>query len=303
MAATLAEYQKVVLVSPDAESRAAIAANPALPEPASRLQVIDCPADDIWARDFGPVTVLVGEHRRFIDFRFDGWCGRYPADRDDRMTARLYQAGALGIGEIMHDACVLEGGSIDTNGDGALLTTRRCLLDNARNRDAAEAGFEALFRRRLGIDKVHWLAHGGLAGDDTDGHIDTLARFVAPDTIVYQGCDDKADSHYEPLAAMAEELRALRDRHGRPYRLQSLPLPAAVHDPGDGRRLPAGYANFLIANGCVLVPAYDDPADAQAAATLQQCFPDRRIVSIDCRALIRHNGALHCAAMQLPAHG
>lgn len=207
----------------------------------------------------------------------------------------------MGAGALQHLDSVLEGGSIEVDGTGTLLTTRRCLLEHSRNPGLNQCGFESLFARHFGVHTTHWLAHGGLIGDDTDGHIDTLARFVAPGTIVYQACEDPGDPHFEPLTAMARELAALRRPNGQPYRLHALPLPRPIHDPEDGRRLAAGYANFVIANGLLLVPAYDDPADARAQAVLQTCFPDRDVQPIDCRALIRQNGALHCAMMQIPA--
>lgn len=301
MAAHLGQCEDVILIAPDDESRRAIAADPGLAR-TGRLRVISCGANDIWARDFGPVTVISQGRRKFLDFRFDGWGGRYPAQLDNRITAILHAQGTLGDGARLPLQCVLEGGSIDGNGDGALLTTRACLIEHSRNPDMSVSGFEALFRRQLGVDTVHWLGNGALLGDDTDGHVDTLARFTAPNQIVYQGCDDPSDAHYQPLRALAAELASLRDRHGKPYRLRALPLPAPIRDAQSGRRLPAGYANFLIANRLILMPAYDDPADARAARILQACFPRRRIVGIDARPLIRHNGALHCAAMQIPAH-
>ncbi len=174
-------------------------------------------------------------------------------------------------------------------------------MQGRRNADFDRDRAVAALADALGADSVHWLSEGDLIGDDTDGHIDTLARFVAADTIAYQGCRDENDAHYAALAAMAEELAALRDSNGQAYRLVELPLPAPVYDPDDGHRLPAGYANFLIANGCVVIPAFDDPADDHAHEIIAGLFPDRDIRRVDSRALIRQHGGLHCAAMQIPA--
>ncbi|MES1951067.1 hypothetical protein S4A8_09420 [Salinisphaera sp. S4-8] len=299
-AAVLCDYQPVILAAADAECRASIAAHRLLADLAS-LTVVDVANDDIWARDTGPITVFDDGARRFLDFRFDGWGGQFEASRDDAFTAALHATGVLGDSPIERHEITLEGGSIESNGAGAVLTTERCLLQGRRN-----AGFDrdravAALADALGADTVHWLTRGDLIGDDTDGHIDTLARFVATDTIAYQGCRDPQDAHHDALDAMAEELAALRDAQGQPYRLVELPLPAPVHDPEDGHRLPAGYANFLIANGCVVIPAFDDPADDDAHEIIAGLFPDRDIRRVDSRALIRQHGGLHCAAMQIPA--
>ena len=301
MTTSLCRFQDVLLVAPDGECRRSIdAAFNRSPDAARGLKVIQMPANDIWARDTGPLTVIEKKSRIFVDFRFDGWGGQFDARDDDRLTGRLHAAGALGNGTLDSQTATLEGGSIEANGNGALLTSERCLLAGRRNAGISRPQAEQLLVETLGVELIHWLTAGDLIGDDTDGHIDTLARFVSADTIVYQGCRDPGDAHYAPLAAMAGELRALSGS-GQPYRLIELPLPAPQYDRDDGHRLPAGYANFLIANGCVLVPAFDDSADATARAILAGCFPEREIVSIDSRPLIRQHGGLHCAAMQVPA--
>ncbi|MES1925430.1 agmatine deiminase family protein [Salinisphaera sp. T31B1] len=302
MAAVLCGHQQVILVAADDEALSSIAGHPVLGELGHhRLRVVSAPNNDIWARDTGPITVVDTGERIFTDFRFDGWGGQFEADNDDRLTATLFEAGAFGPGQLDRREQTLEGGSIETNGAGALLTTERCLIAGRRNAGIDRPRAEALLADAFGIERVHWLAHGDLIGDDTDGHIDTLARFVADDTIVYQACDDPADAHHEPLAAMADELAGLRTADNRAYRLVALPLPQPVHDPDDGHRLPAGYANFLIANGCVLVPAFGDPADEVAQRVIGELFPGRVVEPIDSRALIRQHGGLHCAAMQIPA--
>jgi agmatine/peptidylarginine deiminase len=267
--------------------------------PAARLRVYEVPNDDVWARDHGPITVIRDGRLVHLDFRFNGWGGKFPAERDDALTRRLAGLGAWSAPVESIDF-VLEGGGIESDGAGSLLTTERCLLAPTRNPRLDRAGIEAVLKKTLGIERILWLRHGDLLGDDTDGHIDTIARFCDERTIAYQSCDDRTDPHHAELAAMAAELAALRTRDGAPYRLVPLPLPRAIHDPDDGRRLPAGYANFLIVNGAVLVPTYADPGDSVALQRLAPYFPSREIVGIDCRALIHQYGSLHCVTMQIP---
>ncbi len=264
-----------------------------------RIRLYAVPSNDTWARDHGPITVLRNGQPVLLNFRFNGWGGKYAHDLDDQVTRSLHAQGAFGRTPIEDVGVVLEGGGIEVNGAGALLTTVRCLLSPTRNPHLDRKAVESLLGLRFGTRHCHWLQHGGLEGDDTDGHIDTLARFCSADTIAYQGCDDPADPHYEELGAMAEELRALRQADGTAYHLQALPWPRARYD-ADGKRLPATYANFLIINGAVLMPTYRDPADGRARAVLQTCFPKREVIGIDCCALIRQFGSLHCVTMQLP---
>jgi agmatine/peptidylarginine deiminase len=269
--------------------------------PKDRLRVYHLPNDDVWARDHGPITVLRDGKPVHLDFTFNGWGGKFPAERDNALTGRLIAAGAWDAPVETVDF-VLEGGAIESDGLGTLLTTERCLLAPTRNPALDRAAIEALLKNKFGLQRVLWLSHGDLLGDDTDGHIDTIARFCDAETIAYQGCEDRADPHYEDLAAMARELEALRTADGKPYKLVALPLPAAIYDPDDGRRLPAGYANFLILNGAVLVPVYGDAKnDAVALERLRPCFPDREVVGIECQALIHQYGSLHCVTMQIPA--
>jgi len=269
--------------------------------PRGRLRLCIAPSDDTWTRDHGPIAVLDGNGRaRLVDFRFNGWGDKFPAARDDAITASLHKSGCFGPAPLQRSELVLEGGAIDTDGAGTLLAVRRTLLDPARNPGWSETHISAELRRRLGIDRLLWLDHGQLSGDDTDGHIDTLARFCDAETIFHAASDDPTDPDHASLTAMAAELRALRRRDGQPYRLVPLPQPAPILDE-TGQRLPAGYANFLIINGAVLVPVYGDPADAVALARLADLFPDRAIEPLDCRALIRQGGSLHCITMQFPA--
>ncbi|MDI3260155.1 MAG: agmatine deiminase family protein [Sinobacteraceae bacterium] len=265
----------------------------------ARLRIYQLPNDDVWARDHGPITVFRDGKRVHLDFRFNGWGGKFPATHDDALTGRLAALGAF-ADPVEPVDFVLEGGAIDSDGQGSLLTTARCLLAPTRNPGHDRLGIETRLRETLGVARVLWLEHGELIGDDTDGHIDTLARFCDACTIAYQACEDARDPHFAELAAMRAELEALRTRDGAPYRLIPLPLPAPILD-ADGRRLPAGYANFLIVNDAVLVPVYGDAADRVALDRLRSAFPNRELLPIDCRALIHQYGSLHCVTMQIPA--
>lgn len=268
---------------------------------ADRVRIWRVESDDVWARDHGPITVRRDGRWVHLDFAFNGWGGKFEAARDDALTRELAALGAWSAPVETQDF-VLEGGAIEVDGRGTLLTTERCLLAPTRNPHLDKAGIEAFLKPRLGVNRVLWLKHGDLLGDDTDGHIDTVARFCDAHTIAYQACADRRDPHFDDLAEMEQELRAFRDADGQPYRLVGLPLPQAIFDEdGDKRRLPAGYANFLIVDGAVLVPIYGVPQDGAALAALRPCFPDREVIGIDCRWLIRQYGSLHCVTMQIPA--
>jgi len=261
-----------------------------------RVRFVEAPYDDTWLRDSGPLTLREGDGFRLLDFRFTGWGGKFEASRDDQLVEHLAEAGIFSRSHRQPIDFALEGGAIDTDGAGTLLSTWQCLAE--RHPDATRESLTARLADWLQQDRVLWLDHGYLEGDDTDAHIDTLARFAGEDAIVFQACDDPADSHYAELQAMGAELAALRTRDGRPYRLFPLPWAQPILD--DGRRLAASYANFLIVNGAVLMPAYGDPADAAAVAVLEKAFPGREIVPVPCRPLIWQNGSLHCITMQLP---
>ncbi len=264
-----------------------------------RLHLFALPSNDAWARDHGPITVLKNGKLTLLDFVFNGWGSKYPHDFDDRITGELHARGAFGATPLESFKLVLEGGSIEVDGEGTLLTTASCLLNPNRNSLLKREHIEMELKRLLGVNRILWLQHGAIDGDDTDGHIDTLARLCNPHTIAYQACDDKTDPHYSELQAMASELEALRRKDGRAYKLVPLPWPQVVYDH-TGRRLPATYANFLIINGAVLVPTYNDPADDAVLAALRPVFPDREIVPVLCRSLIYQYGSLHCVTMQLP---
>lgn len=265
-----------------------------------RVRAHAVPSNDTWSRDHGPITVLRDGHPLLLDFAFNGWGGKFAAEMDDAITLTLFSKKAFGEISMESVPIVLEGGAIDTDGNGTILTTASCLLNPNRNGDTTESAVEFMLHENLGARRVLWLHHGRLAGDDTDGHIDTLARFCDDKTIAYVACPNRRDSHFAELKAMEEELGEFRTADGEPYRLVPLPWPKAIYDDAR-KRLPATYANFLIINGAVLVPTYNDKADGKALETLQSCFPDREIVGIDCRCLLNQHGSLHCVTMQIPA--
>ena len=264
-----------------------------------RITFCPVPCNDTWTRDFGPITVCENHRPVLLDFQFTGWGGKHKADLDNAASLKLKEHGFFCGTHLRSLHLVMEGGSIESDGQGSLLTTASCNLNPNRNATMTRVDIELAFQKFLGVSRVLWLKHGYLAGDDTDGHIDMLARFAPHDTIVYQSCDDASDEHFEQLAAMAEELGAFRTLSGQPYRLLALPWPAAKHDEA-GLRLPASYANFLVLNGAVLVPIYNDPRDGHALDVIGSAFPGRRIIGIDCSALILQLGSLHCVTMQLP---
>ena len=263
----------------------------------ARVRFVTVAYDDTWLRDSGPITLRDGDGFRLLDFRFTAWGGKFEAGRDDRLVEALDQQGLFGGAPRQRIDFALEGGGIETDGDGTLLTTWHCLHE--RHPQASREDLDARLRQWLAQDRVLWLDHGYLEGDDTDAHIDTLARFAPGDAIVFQACDDPADSHHAELQAMAADIAALRTADGRPYRLFPLPWARPIVD--NGRRLAASYANYLIINGAVLIPAYGDRADDAAAAVLALAYPGRDIVQVPCRPLIWQNGSLHCITMQLPA--
>jgi agmatine deiminase len=297
LVAAISRFEPVLLVTPPGEPPL-----PALRKAGAQLDRVTCfavPGNDIWTRDYGPITILEDGRPVLLDFGFNGWGGKYPADLDNGVTRCLKETGAFGPTPVKSIELILEGGSIESDGRGTLLTTRSCLGSPTRNRALDLAGIERALGLHLHAERVLWLAHGYLAGDDTDGHVDMLARFAPEDTILHVRCDDPRDEHAAELAAMAGELAAFRTPAGRPYRLIPLPWPAPRFD-AQGRRLPASYANFLAINGAVLVPTYGDPQDAAALAAVGRAFPDRAVVGLDCSTLILQHGALHCATMQLP---
>ena len=258
--------------------------------------VDDIPHNDTWARDHGFITVEEDGRLLLLDFCFNGWGEKFPAKLDNEINRHLYEQGIVkGIYED-HLDFVLEGGSIESDGKGTIFTTRCCLMAPHRNQPLTQAEIEERLKLWLGAERIVWLNHGSLIGDDTDGHIDTLVRICPNDTLLYIG----ADEDHPDLKAMEQELQTLRTLEGQPYRLLKLPLSRPIYSNSSLKeRLPATYANYLVINGAVLVPTYDQPdLDAEALRIIGEAYPDREIVGIDCRAVIKQHGSLHCCTMQ-----
>jgi agmatine deiminase len=270
---TIERFQPVILVRPDKW---------------------DLLTNDTWARDFGPITIEEDGKPVLLDFTFTGWGGKFAAEKDNAVNRSLHRLGAFGTTPLRTVDLVLEGGSIESDGQGTLLTTTQCLLNPNRNPHLSKEQIEGQLKSELGVSTILWLEHGYLAGDDTDAHIDTLARLCPDKTIVYVACDEPNDEHFAPLKAMERELQ-----HFAGYRLLPLPWPGAKYC-AEGHRLPATYANYLVINGAVLVPTYDDPADFQALEVVGSAFPGREIIGINCDTLILQHGSLHCITMQIP---
>ena len=259
----------------------------------SLIVVDDIPHNDTWARDHGFITVEDNGTNVLLDFRFNGWGEKFEAELDNQINRHLHDKGIVkGVYED-HLNFVLEGGSIESDGKGTVFTTTCCLMAPHRNQPLTQADIEVRLKDYLGAERIVWLNHGSLIGDDTDGHIDTLVRICPDDTIIYTG----GDSDHPDLDLMEEELKALRTLDGKPYRLLKLPLPRPIYD--DDYRLPATYANYLVINDAVLVPTYRQPdLDAEAMQMIGEAYPDREIVGIDCCAVIKQHGSLHCCTMQ-----
>nr|WP_254046709.1 MULTISPECIES: agmatine deiminase family protein [Prevotellaceae] len=257
------------------------------------IVVDDIPHNDTWARDHGFITVEENGQLILLDFKFNGWGEKFAAELDNDINRQLYEQQLVkGIYE-SHLDFVLEGGSIESDGKGTIFTTTCCLMAPHRNQPLTQQEIEQQLKEWLGAERIVWINHGSLIGDDTDGHIDTLVRIAPNDTLLYIGADDE----HPDLLLMEQELQQLRTIDGHPYRLLRLPMPRPIYD--DGERLPATYANYLVINGAVLVPTYNQPdLDQEAISTIGKAFPDREIIGIDCRAVIRQHGSLHCCTMQ-----
>ena len=298
LAAAVTRFQPLIVVVADdgVQRRAADLLAQVQVDP-DRVHFVPLPYDDTWLRDSGPVTLKAADGAfQLTDFRFTGWGGKFGAEQDDALVAGLAGVGVFGQASHKRIDWALEGGGIESDGAGTILTTWRCLVQ--RHPEQSREEMSAILRDNLHASRILWLEHGYLEGDDTDAHIDTLARFAPGDRIVFQACDDTNDPHYTELQRMGDEVAALRTMDGRPYELHPLPWPQPILD--QGRRLAASYANYLIINGAVLVPAYGDPADVEAARIIASAHPGREIVQVPCRPLIWQNGSLHCITMQLP---
>ncbi len=261
-----------------------------------RITYIEADFNDTWMRDAIALSVRKEGKTHFAGFTFNGWGGKFDATLDNALNDLLFEEGVFGNHYTEYDL-VLEGGAVESDGRGVIMTTTSCLHNPNRNPHLDTDEIESHLRASLYATKILWLNSGELEGDDTDGHIDTLARFCDERTIAYVGVPPRSDVHYEAFAAMERELEAFTDSGGRPYKLVSLPFVSPLYY--EGERLPATYANFLIINGAVLVPTYGVKEDREALKILQECFPQHEIIGIDCRVLVKQHGSLHCMTMQL----
>lgn len=292
----IAKRELLLIVTPEPEEvKKQIAATVNM----ENVRFLKCGTNDTWARDHGAITMMDVDAPSLLDFTFNGWGLKFASDLDNQITRRAIENGVLKGRYVNRLGFVLEGGSIESDGMGTLLTTSECLLSPNRNGQMNKVEIEEYLKSVFHLQQVLWLDHGNLAGDDTDSHIDTLARLCPADTIVYVQCEDEKDEHYKSLHAMEEQLKTFRTLAGESYRLLALPMADEVQE--EGERLPATYANFLILNDAVLYPTYDQPEkDKRAEEVLQEAFPGYDIIGIDCRALIRQHGSLHCVTMQYP---
>ncbi|MEO0733728.1 MAG: agmatine deiminase family protein [Bacteroidota bacterium] len=285
----------VLMIVPDAEHFAAYATD----FPGETLEL---PANDCWIRDYGPITVFDGQNRPvWLDFTFNGWGDKFTADLDNAVTEHLHRTRFADVERRVVDL-VLEGGSMDSDGLGTLLTTTSCLLGANRNGWEEPEKAEVILRQYFGKrTDVYWLTDGELLGDDTDGHVDTLARFLDERTIAYVHCDDPKDPHYAGLREMKEDLGFLRTPYHKGYKLLALPLPPPIYDPTDSHRLPATYANFLISNGTLFLPTYfGGKGTDQEAIRILETYGKYRVIPVSCRPFLSQHGSLHCLTMQIP---
>ena len=310
MADEITKREDLIIATPDKDAVRKLLAAQLSEQQLNRVKIVEMPTDDTWARDHGAITLLPriedGEETGkniLLDFCFNGWGKKFPADNDNRITQNLNCSGAFEdyYDYVIKDQLdfVLEGGSIESDGKGTVFTTSQCLLAPNRNQPLSKEGIEDYLKKVLCAERIVWLDHGNLIGDDTDGHIDTIVRIAPDDTILYVKCYDEKDEQFEDFNALESQLKCLQTKEGKPYRLLPLPMPKAMYDEDD--RLPATYANFLIINGAVLVPTYNQPdLDKKAINIIRQAFPDREIIGIDAQVAVRQHGSLHCLTMQFP---
>ncbi|PHS34076.1 MAG: agmatine deiminase [Sulfurovum sp.] len=262
------------------------------------LTFIEIPTNDTWIRDYGYISIKENGENKLFDFTFDGWGGKFEASLDNSVNTALHKKGYMGITPLESIDFVLEGGSIESDGTGTILTTTKCLCNPNRNNGLSKEEVEKELEKILGNTRVLWLDYGYLAGDDTDSHIDTLARFVNKETIAYVKCEDKNDEHYNALQKMEEQLQKFKTKEGNPYTLLPLPMPDPIHN-NQGERLSATYANFLITNDALIYPTYADKNDTKVHEIFKILFPDKEIIPINCLKLIEQGGSLHCSTMQV----
>jgi len=299
LVSVICDFADVVIAIPEAEIQNVRAHLEGMDIPLEYVYFYPVDSNDTWVRDFGPITIQSETGVKLLNFNFNAWGSKYAFELDNKISKKLFELDAFSAAEFEDVDFVLEGGSIESDGQGTLLTTSSCLLNKNRNPNLSKDEIEQQLKKSFGARKVNWLNSGYLAGDDTDGHIDVLARFCPNNIIIYTACDDETDEHYQALKAMEVELAAMTNADGQPYHLLPLPWPGAKFGDDD-KRLPATYANFLIVNEAVLVPIYDSLSDEDALEVISQAFPGYEIFGIPCLSLIERGGSLHCITMQLP---
>ncbi|MEA1880030.1 MAG: agmatine deiminase family protein [Campylobacterota bacterium] len=292
IAQAIAYGQAVYIICKDTEKIASLFCSP------RNLTFIEIATNDTWIRDYGYIGIKEKEQNKLLDFTFDGWGGKFNASLDNLVNTALHKKGYMGTTPLESIDFVLEGGSIESDGAGTLLTTIQCLCNPNRNGGLTKEAVEKKLKHLLGVERILWLENGYLAGDDTDSHIDTLARFVNRKTIVYLKSDDKDDEHYKALQAMEKELKTFQTLDNEPYTLVPLPMTKAIYNE-QKERLPATYANFLITNHALLYPTYSDNNDKIVHEIFKKLFPDKEIIPINCLKLIEQGGSLHCSTMQV----
>lgn len=298
IAKEIVKHEKLLIVCPEEDE----VLKHFTAEEQKHIITVELKSNDTWARDHGALSVFINNIPTLLDFKFNAWGLKFTSNLDNQLTQQSYEKDIFQpeVGYESHLNFVLEGGSIESDGKGTILTTSECLTSPNRNQPLTLEEIEAYLLKSFGAHRILFLDHGYLAGDDTDNHIDTLARFCDEQTIAYVKCEDENDEHYDELSKMERQLQSFTTLEGKPYQLIPLPMADAVYD--DGYRLPATYANFLIINDAVLLPYYHTPKDELAKRQLQKAFPHREIVGIDCRPLIKQHGSLHCITMQFPKH-
>lgn len=313
----ITRFEHLLVVTPIVESTHKMLSERLSPEQMKRILLFEIDSNDTWARDHGPITLISRNKQNsfivpihLLDFKFNGWGEKFAWQKDNAINLQLYYQGAFDAALENHTGFVLEGGSIESDGKGTIFTTSQCLLAPHRNQPFTKDDIDRQLKNFFHARQVEWLDHGNLIGDDTDGHIDTIVRVAPHDTLLYVGCDDPEDEQYEDFQALEKQLQKLFTFEGYPYRLLKLPMPDAIYDEGDrlttdknsqGDRLPATYANFLILNGAVIYPTYNQPEkDEEAKRQIQLAFPDREIIGVDSLTIIRQHGSIHCLTMQLP---
>lgn len=317
LADIITRYEDLLVVTPILESTQRMLAEKLSEGQMDRVHLYEMDTNDTWARDHGPISMVSrGRHNshvipiHLLDFKFNGWGEKFAWKKDNAINLQLYYQGAFNAALENHQGFVLEGGSIESDGKGTLFTTSQCLLAPHRNQPFTRENIDSQLRNFFHVRNVVWLDHGNLVGDDTDGHIDTIVRVAPHDTLLYVGCDDAEDEQHEDFQALEKQLQKLFTYEGYPYRLLKLPMPDAIYDEGDrlttdknskGDRLPATYANFLILNGAVIYPTYNQPEkDEEAKRQIQLAFPDRDVIGVNSLTITRQHGSIHCLTMQLP---